>query len=223
MRTIINYLECNFGSQKNQKIKRKHHVIISGTGRAGTTFIIELLTKLGCDTGFNKENYTSGIDHNCNAGLEWDIRNEVAPYIMKSPWFCEYADEIIKKPSVAIDYVFIPIRDMRSAAASRIRVMQEHLNKHPDSNQKANQVSGGLWGTENEENQQAVLHDKLHSLLLALADSQIPITMMSFPRLVKDAEYTYNKLKPLLNNSSFAKFKRAFEATSRPELIHDFK
>ncbi|MCK4662598.1 MAG: hypothetical protein KAT68_07020 [Bacteroidales bacterium] len=31
----------------------RHHVIISGTGRTETSFIILLLTKLGIDTGFD--------------------------------------------------------------------------------------------------------------------------------------------------------------------------
>lgn len=30
----------------------KHHIIISGTGRAGTTFLVQLLTELELDTGF---------------------------------------------------------------------------------------------------------------------------------------------------------------------------
>ena len=29
------------------------HVVISGTGRAGTTFLVQLLTHLGLDTGFD--------------------------------------------------------------------------------------------------------------------------------------------------------------------------
>ncbi|MGO8710482.1 MAG: hypothetical protein ACLQUZ_00180 [Rhizomicrobium sp.] len=30
----------------------RHHVIISGTGRAGTTFLVQLLTALKLDTGY---------------------------------------------------------------------------------------------------------------------------------------------------------------------------
>src|SRR6516164_482379 len=33
---------------------RRHHTIISGTGRAGTTFLVKLLTNLGLDTGYQK-------------------------------------------------------------------------------------------------------------------------------------------------------------------------
>jgi hypothetical protein len=60
----------------------KHHVIISGTGRAGTTFLVQLLTELGLDTGFPDAH--SQIFPNCNAGMEYDIRDPKAPYIVKS-------------------------------------------------------------------------------------------------------------------------------------------
>lgn len=52
-----------------------NQVIISGTGRAGTTFLIQLLTCLGFDTGF--ANVEAAIDPNCNAGMEWDLRHPV--------------------------------------------------------------------------------------------------------------------------------------------------
>ena len=71
----------------------KHHVIISGTGRAGTTFLVQLLTALGLDTGFDSP--TSGIFENCRAGMEWDLRHPNAPYIIKNPWLCDYLHEIM--------------------------------------------------------------------------------------------------------------------------------
>jgi hypothetical protein len=49
----------------------KHHVIISGTGRAGTTCLVQVLTALGLDTGF--ADLTSAVHANCHAGMEWDI------------------------------------------------------------------------------------------------------------------------------------------------------
>ena len=50
----------------------RHHIIISGTGRAGTTFLVQLLTELGLDTGFPKG---QKIDQNSSAGLELDLRS----------------------------------------------------------------------------------------------------------------------------------------------------
>lgn len=33
-------------------------------------------------------------DPNGRAGLEFDIRENNSPYIVKSPWFCDYAKEV---------------------------------------------------------------------------------------------------------------------------------
>lgn len=38
-----------------KKRKSRHHKVISGTGRDGTTFLVELFTNLKIDTGFSKE------------------------------------------------------------------------------------------------------------------------------------------------------------------------
>ena len=94
----------------------RHHIIISGTGRAGTTFLVQLLTELGLDTGFPKG---QKIDQNSSAGLELDLRSARAPYIIKSPWLCDYLDEVLQGGELIIDCALIPMRDLYSAAESR--------------------------------------------------------------------------------------------------------
>src|SRR5436309_11606939 len=95
----------------------KHHLIISGTGRTGTTFLVQLLTELGLDTGFADSR--SEIFSNCNAGMELDIRRPDAPYIIKTPRLCNYLDEVLQSGQVIIDHAIIPMRDLYSAAQSR--------------------------------------------------------------------------------------------------------
>jgi hypothetical protein len=51
----------------------KSHVIIAGTGRAGTTFLVELFTELGIETGFSKEDYKTKIDPVSHSGLEFNL------------------------------------------------------------------------------------------------------------------------------------------------------
>lgn len=48
------------------------HIVITGTGRSGTTFLIELLTQLGLETGFNASDIdiVSKKNHIARAGLE---------------------------------------------------------------------------------------------------------------------------------------------------------
>jgi hypothetical protein len=45
-------------------------ILITGTGRCGTTFLIKLFSFLNFNTGFNKDNYKVFIFSNCNSGLE---------------------------------------------------------------------------------------------------------------------------------------------------------
>src|SRR5688572_24304601 len=95
----------------------RHHIIISGTGRSGTTFLVQLFTSLGLDTGFPDP--TSAVLANCNGGMEWNIRDPNAPYIVKSPWLCDSLDEILEQGDVVVDHALIPVRELYAAAESR--------------------------------------------------------------------------------------------------------
>ena len=68
----------------------KHHIIIAGTGRAGTTFLVQLFTELGLDTGFSKEDFLTKIDPISHGGLERsldDANYEKLPRVIKSPFY----------------------------------------------------------------------------------------------------------------------------------------
>lgn len=45
-------------------------ILITGTGRSGTTFLIKLFSFLNFNTGYNKNNYKQYISNNCNSGME---------------------------------------------------------------------------------------------------------------------------------------------------------
>ena len=196
----------------------RHHVVITGTGRTGTTFLVELLTHLGLSTGYTPRDFEHIMKSHSRAGLEADIRSENAPYIVKSPWFCGYSEEIIHNKKIVLDHVLLPFRDIESAVASRVRVVKEH----PESDLKPSEIIGGLFGTDKVEEQAAVLQKNVLMLLNALADSHVPVTLLSFPRLVKDPEYCYRKLLPILGKIKYPRFKQSFEAVSHPEFVHTF-
>ena len=63
---------------------------------------------------------------------------------------------------------------------------------------------------------------QLYNLILALSEAQIPVTLLQFPKLVKDSAYLYEKLKPILGAISYAEFASTFGRTVQPELVHDF-
>jgi len=82
--------------------------------------LVKLFTYLGLETGFRKDELK--IDPISNAGLEKDIRDENAPYIVKSPWPSYYLEDIIKNYFLEIEHLIIPVRDLKAAAESRKNV-----------------------------------------------------------------------------------------------------
>jgi hypothetical protein len=194
----------------------KHHLIISGTGRAGTTFLVQLLTELGLDTGFPKP--WSGVLAACNAGMEYDLREPDAPYVVKSPWLCDYLGEVVAGGQVVIDHALVPVRDLYAAAQSRRDVAKRSGPTAPPD-----QVAGGLWHTQDPDEQEGVLARQLYKLVYALARHDIPTTLLQFPTLVIEADYLYRRIGPVLAGIGYDAFQRAFRAVSRPHLVHDFR
>ena len=97
-------------------------VIICGTGRAGTSFLVRLLTRCGIDTGFTRED--DGFSDRLRAGCElratgWDSPAAWAklPRVVKSPFLSVHLAAV----PVPIDCVLIPVRDLRDATDSRQR------------------------------------------------------------------------------------------------------
>jgi hypothetical protein len=195
----------------------KHHLIISGTGRSGTTFLVQLLTALGLDTGF--QDLHSCVFDNCQAGMEWDILHPQAPYIIKGPYFCDELDIVLNEhQDIHIDHAIVPVRDLFAAAQSRIDVT---LRTDPRcfSNQE---IPGGLWDTDIPDFQEPILALKLYHLIYTLAKRDIPLTLLSFPRIVHDPQYLFDKLKFPLGYSSWPTFKTAFDRIAQPHLVHHF-
>jgi hypothetical protein len=193
----------------------RSHVVISGTGRAGTTFLIQLLTHLGLDTGFDVN--TLELFPIARAGLEMDIRAPNAPYIIKNPHICFLAEEVLAS-SVRIEHAIIPVRQFEAAAASRI-----HVQKLATGNVNGkDRVPGGLWITDKADEQVGVLRLQFTQLIEVLVRHDIPITFLAYPRLVRDPDYLYGKLKFLLGDIGLATFQEAFNGLVRPEWIHQF-
>jgi hypothetical protein len=194
----------------------KHHIVITGTGRAGTTFLMQLFTALGLDTGFPDPQ--SGMFANCNAGMESDLRVENAPYIVKSPNICDYLDEVVESGEVVIDHALVPMRDLFSAAESRREVMRTS----DETALVEGVIPGGLWRTKEPSEQEKVLLQALYNLIYTISKRDIPMTLLFFPRLVNDPEYLYGKLAFMLPEISYADFLQKFNEVVQPDLLHDF-
>jgi hypothetical protein len=194
---------------------KRHHCIISGTGRAGTSYLVQLLTRLELDTGYTPDHLP--LYPAARAGLELDIWQENAPYIIKTPWLCDYIEDVLERRDIVIDHAIIPMRSIGAAAQSRIHV--ERLSK---SEYSAGAVPGGLWGTASEGEQERILLDKFYALLWPLVRHAVPITFLAYPRLVLDPRYLYDSLGFLLPKVSFHDFQDAWREVVRPEWMHQF-
>ncbi len=207
----------------------RNHIVITGTGRSGTTFVVELLTHLGLDTGFSGDEIESRKYQGARAGLEHDIRQDDCPFIVKSPWFCDYADEVMCRDDIVIEHVLIPMRDLYGAAESRRFVTKREVSQLPLVPRLKHvfrpvEFAGGLWHTRSNKpgRQEEILQGTLYRLMLALSDTTSPVTLMRYPRIVRDCSYLFGKLKPILPGTTYESFCVAFSKTVRPELVHRF-
>jgi hypothetical protein len=197
-----------------------NHILITGTGRSGTTFLVQLLTLLGFDTGFTEKDFKTLIHPISLGGLEHDIRKPgPKPYIIKSPWICDYIDEVMLNKDITIDHIIIPIRNIEHAAESRRLVSQKNI------------MEGGLWDTKSqEENQQEIiLMRKFYDLILrlSLGDGFPLITFLNFPELVKNYLYLWIKLTHIFwfsginisNLNDLKNFEKVFKSLANEDLI----
>lgn len=184
-------------------------IIITGTGRAGTTFLVRLLTELGLDTGFTRENWQQHVHAHSAAGMEKDLLAPDAPRIVKDPDLCERLPAILAEGRVVVEHALVPVRALEAAAASRVRI-------------GANSP-GGLIGTDNAARQSAVLAERFHHLVETLVQYEIPHTFLAFPRFATDATYCYERLGFLIEGVTWPEFEAVFNRVADPKLIHQFK
>jgi hypothetical protein len=187
---------------------RRSHIIIAGTGRAGTTFLVQYLAELGLDTHVSRQGLEQ-LDANANAGLE-DMplvaAAETLPYVIKTPWIGEYVDEILASPDIRIDAAILPMRDLVEAAASRTILELRAL--HQNAPWMAQQLDktwenwavtpGGTVFSFNPMDQARILAVGFHRLIHRLVDAGIPVLFLGFPRFVEDGEYLFEQLRSIL-------------------------
>tara|TARA_B100000902_G_scaffold271962_1_gene257908 strand:- start:69 stop:614 length:546 start_codon:yes stop_codon:yes gene_type:complete len=175
-------------------------ILITGTGRSGTTFLIKIFSFLDFDTGFNINNYKKYIHSNCNSGMENPYNAK--PYILKSPGFMSDIEKIVKnKENITIKTVIIPIRDFKTSAKSRV---------------KHGRRPGGLWGANDELSQINFYKNILTNYIYISTKYDINTIFVDFDRMINDKKYLFNKLKNILDekNINFKTFSDAYDEAS---------
>jgi hypothetical protein len=203
-------------SSRHSTATPRHHTLITGTGRAGTTVLMQILTELGYDTGFR--NAREEIDPIARAGMERRLEDAAAPYFVKDPKLCDRLAVVMRSNAIVIDHAIVPVRDLFSAAESRRRVTRRQATWW----QRVPQVRGGLFGTRSMKRQEQALALKLYTLIHTLAEHDVPTTFLSFPRFVHDPAYLYHKLEFVWSAVGYGAYLAAFQSVVDPALVHDF-
>ena len=185
------------------------HIIITGTGRTGTTFLVQLYTILGFDTGFSdiKENYHK----NCNAGMEINpFGTKNLPHIIKYPGLCDRLGDFLEKGN-KIEEVIVPIRKIDDVVRSRIKVQGNSIES----------VKGGLWETNIPNKQKEILLNKFYSLIYSITEYELNCTFIRFPEMINNPKYLYIKL--FRKHMKYDNFKKGFDKIVNPKLVSHFK
>ena len=183
------------------------HLIIAGTGRAGTSFLVRYLTELGLDTTLARNGERAGWDSEANAGLENLLLSGAdLPYVVKSPWIGEYIDQVLKEEQFKIDAFIVPVRDLVEAATSRVVLERRAIHQHNpwmvDQLERTwetyGHTPGGLVYSLNPLDQARLLAVQFHQLVLKVAEAGIPLVFPAFPRIAGDWDYLHKCLQPIL-------------------------
>lgn len=194
-------------------------IVIAGTGRTGTTLLVQILTALNFDTGFTLEDATANIDRISHAGLEHAFSDEFNPYVIKSATIT--VAEALKERGLKIHAAIIPMRDLFAAAESRRRVYHAAAAHGLDPLKQP----GTLLLTQDPAWQEIFLAVQLYNTVFPLVQFRIPTYLLEFPRFARDVAYLYRALEPLLSSHgvTLQELRNAHRAVVKPELIHQFE
>ncbi len=205
------------------------HLLIAGTGRAGTSFLVRYLTQLGLDTHLSRFGSSAAWDERANAGLE-NVplgREEDLPYVIKSPFTYQVIHDMLARKTYEFDAVVIPMRDLVEAAASRSIVEMQAMHRSAPwmtdldhTWEHYGHTWGGIVYSTSPIDQARLLAVGFHQLLEQLVKADIKLILLSFPRLVEDADYLHRKLATVLPEAISADQGRlAHAATADPSKV----
>jgi hypothetical protein len=183
----------------------RHHLLIAGTGRAGTSLLVRILTACGLDTELSR-NPEAFWDQTASAGLETiPLLPGEHPYVVKSPWSHQFIRQLLDDPTIALDGVIVPIRRLKEAASSRVILeIQQMYRSMPamleldDRWTEWAATIGGLTYSLQPLDAARILAHSFHRLIEALVEREVPLYFLTFPRFSTDLEYLHRVLVPVL-------------------------
>jgi hypothetical protein len=191
--------------QSKSAIGPRRHLLIAGTGRAGTSVLVRILTACGFDTELTR-NAGAWWDDTASAGLETiPLFPGEHPYVVKSPWSYQFIRQLLDDPNIRLDRVLVPVRRLEEAAASRIVLdIQQLYRSQPalldleDDWTARDSTPGGVTYSLQPLDVARVLAHSFHRLIEALVEREIPVHLLAFPRFCTDLDYLLRALAPVL-------------------------
>ena len=156
-------------------------ILITGTGRCGSTFLIALLAEIGFDCELNS------IDSRTKGGHEVPVADLFlagGPQVMKTPFLLDHFSTLWENRD-RVQLVLIPVRNISDAALSR----------HGNTIAFGAGVPGGLWNAETLEDQEGELQGKLLEFILLLVEHGLPYKLLDFRRMTTDPGYLFASLR----------------------------
>lgn len=198
---------------------RRHHLLIAGTGRAGTSFLVRFLAACGLETGEADwfEAARAGLEHRV------DPDDPTLPYVLKDPALGTYCDRL-DLGMIAVDALLVPIRELSAAAESRLvqeraRLAASPSGHYPEAELMAT-TPGGAYASLNLLDQERLLAVGFHRLVRWAAVNDIPVVLLDFPRMAEDHEYLVDAVwKWLEPRCSRERARAAFDETADASLI----
>lgn len=203
------------------------HLLIAGTGRAGTTLLVQYFTALGFDTGFTLEQALDRVDPISNAGLEQSVRRTLAQgrplaYVAKSPYFGANLDDYLASGALRVKACIVPVRELFSAAESRRSVSRAatEAGVSADGAHPGGLVRPKRAGKRQEEHLAVAFHQLVHTML----SHDVPLHFLRFPEFARGEQDLFLALGPLLAEHGVTREEHdaAFARVVRPDLISDF-
>jgi len=179
----------------------KNKILITGTGRSGTSLLVKLFSHLHMETGFSP-GQSNGINNvKCNAGLEIKDLTRKDVRIFKAPHFAINIKNILKEKEGEIQHVIVPIRDLDLSVKSRERIGGDGYK------------AGGFFYCKNFQEQKKMNAELIYNLFYNLSLTSIGYTLLPFPLFAKNSNIIYNRLKWLFEeyDISFSNYNSVFD------------
>lgn len=199
------------------------HILIGGTGRAGTTVLVQYFTALGFDTGYSVEEAMARVDPISRGGLEHSLGRGDLAYVSKSPWYGNHLGERLADGQITVRWMIVPIRELFAAAESR----RETSRRSAEAGRDPHSQPGGLsfGAKKNPRAQEQKLGVQIYKQVHTLARHGVPTLLLPFPEFARDHDLLFDRLRPLLEEHGVTpeESRAAYDAVIDPAHITDYR